>query len=329
MKKNLLLSFAIILAFSTSCNKDNDNPPAPAATDYSNPNNWLVVPTVLDKNVDIFYIYPTAYYSVEPLYADINDQGMRTAAMGHFESQATAFETAGNIFAPVWRQTGLATLDLSMEEQRRINDSIPCYDVLAAFDYYIKHFNGGRPYIIAAHSQGTVQAANILSKYFVKAENQEVYQRMIACYALGYSITTQFYNDHQHVKYARSATDLGVVISYNTEMPGLTGKTPVLLDGAIAINPVNWKTDNTLATAAENLPSHIKNSEGTYVDEPNYADARVNPSRGVVECSTVDPDEHSLGGPFPRGCYHGGDYDFYYYSIRKNAEDRVNAWFNR
>ncbi len=289
----------------------------------------MQLPTVVDKSVDIFYIYPTAYYVAEPLYADINDQGMREAAKGHIQSQATTFETVGNIYAPVWRQTGLASLDFSEEKLRRVNDSIPCYDILAAFDYFIQHYNNGRPYIIAAHSQGTVQAANILSKYLNKEENKEVYKRMIACYALGYSFTAQYYAENTHVKYATGPTDLGVVISYNTEMPGMTGKTPVLLDGAIAINPVNWKTDNTMAPASENLPSRLQNDDGTFRDVANYADAKVNPARGVVECSTVDADENSLGGPFPRGCYHGGDYAFYYYSLRKNAQDRIDAYFKK
>ncbi len=131
------------------------------------------------------------------------------------------------------------------------------------------------------------------------------------------------------MKYATGATDLGVVISYNTEMPGMTEKTPLLLDGAIAINPVNWKTDNTPATASENLPSRLQNDDGTYSVVKNYADAKVNPTRGVVECSTVDVDENSLGDPFPRGCFHGGDYSFYYYSLRKNAQDRANAYLTK
>ena len=32
---------------------------------------------------------------------------------------------------------------------------IPKADVFAAFDYYIKHYNNGRPFILAGHSQGS------------------------------------------------------------------------------------------------------------------------------------------------------------------------------
>ncbi len=192
MKKHLFFLLAITICLTVSCNKSNDNPSPTKASDYSNLNNWLQLPGTLDKSVDIFYIYPTAYYQAEPLYSDINDESMRAVAKNHVQTQATAFETTGNIYAPVWRQAGITSLNFSGDKLRRINDSIPCYDMLAAFDYYIKHYNNGRPYIIATHSQGSVQAANILSKYLNKPENKSVYDRMIACYAIGYAFTREF-----------------------------------------------------------------------------------------------------------------------------------------
>ena len=40
---------------------------------------------------------------------------------------------------------------------------IPTLDGTAAFDYYIKHYNNGRPFILLGHSQGSTVMTNLLS----------------------------------------------------------------------------------------------------------------------------------------------------------------------
>ena len=50
--------------------------------------------------------------------------------------------------------------------------------------------------------------------------------------------------------------DTGVIISYNTEGAG-NGDNIVVLPGAISINPLNWKRDETYASAEENLGGFI------------------------------------------------------------------------
>ncbi|MEG2626124.1 MAG: DUF3089 domain-containing protein, partial [Christensenella sp.] len=56
----------------------------------------------------------------------------------------------------------------------------------------------------------------------------------------------------------------------------------------------------------------------------HFADAAINLSRGVVMCSTVNPDDyHSKGGLFAKGVYHGQDYPFYYFDIEANAQLRA------
>jgi hypothetical protein len=56
-------------------------------------------------------------------------------------------------------------------------------------------------------------------------------------------------------------------------------------------------------------------SYNTYMQ---YADAKVNTSRGVVECSTIDPKQWSIEG-WPVGIYHGGDYELYFESLKTNV----------
>ncbi len=311
-----------------NCTKEDSPTPTPVATpiDYREANSWLVIAD-RDLPVDIFYVYPTVYNGSN-LFSDINDPKVRAEAAHVYERQASLFAPLGNIYAPHYRQMGGPILGMSLEEQHKYSDSLPRLDLMAAFEYFLQHYNKERPFIIASQSQGSQHILrHILGPYM--ATHPDVYARMIAAYVIGYGVTSGYLADYPHLKFATGAIDLGVIISYNTEMPGVTAKNPVLPEGSIAINPVNWKRDATPATAAENLPSRIETGYNIYENRPAYADAKLNPSRGVVECSTQNPDDYVLGPPFPYGSYHTGDYPLYYYSLRKNTEDRINAWFNQ
>ncbi len=61
-------------------------------------------------------------------------------------------------------------------------------DVYAALDYYFKHYNQGRPFILAGHSQGSMMLKIALTDYF--KEHTDYLERMVAAYVIGFSITT-------------------------------------------------------------------------------------------------------------------------------------------
>ena len=56
-------------------------------------------------------------------------------------------------------------------------------DVKAAFEYYLKHYNNGRPIIIASHSQGTWHAESLLHDYF--ENDSTLRKRLVAAYLIG------------------------------------------------------------------------------------------------------------------------------------------------
>ena len=321
--KKLVLLFIVSLVF-VSCEKK--------ATDYSKAEHWLALPTKEEKPVDVFYLYPTVWSKVnksDPNICEVDHPAMLKNAKVAFAIQATAFEPVGNIYAPYYRQTDAAyVLSLPIEEQIKTARSAAAKDAIAAFDYYIKHYNNGRPYILAGHSQGANMLAFILSDYMKK--NPDVYSRMIAAYVIGYSITKDYLAQNPHLKFAEGPNDTGVIISYNTEAPNFTGNNPVLLPGALAINPITWTREEKLATAKENLGSLLPSKEKKFVLVKNYADARVNKSRGVVICSTADVDKFSgQNKVFGKGIFHSCDFPFYYYNIRENAANRTKYFLNK
>ena len=61
------------------------------------------------------------------------------------------------------------------------------------------------------------------------------------------------------------------------------------------------------------------------------ADARVNRERGVVICSSdvlplISSGNAALEAVFGPQSYHGGDYAFYFDSVRENVRNRVNNY---
>ena len=205
---------------------------------------------------------------------------------------------------------------------------IPTADAMSAFDYYIRNFNQGRPFILAGHSQGSNVLLYLLSDYMKM--HPEVRKRMVAAYVIGYSITPEYLANNPHLKFAKGPSDTGVIISYNTEAPEVEGKNPVVLPGAMAINPISWTRSEKTANASKNLGSVDMDATGNLVTLQHYADARVSTERGVVICSTVDVNKLSPGNQvFPKGVYHSFDYLFYYYNLRENAANRTEKFINK
>jgi len=321
IKKIILVVIALVFSFTLAAQANEKG-----ATDYSKPERWLALPAAVEKEVDVFFLYPTAWQKVdknEPNICEIDNKSMVQGAKAALGRQATVFETVGNIYAPYYRQAdGAYTLALTVKEQAALLGSLPKSDVFAAFDYYIEHYNQGRPFILASHSQGSDLMLIILAEYM--KEHPAVYQRMIAAYVIGYSVTEDYLANNPHLKFAQGPDDTGVIISYNTEAPVIKGKNPVTSPGGIAINPITWTTEETLATAEQSLGSRLLDKAGNWVLVKNYADARVDKARGVIICSTVDVKTFSPGNAvFPQGVYHSLDYPFYYYNLRENAAKRT------
>ena len=106
----------------------------------------------------------------------------------------------------------------------------PRNDGIAAFNYYIRHFNHGRAFILAGALAG-LKRHGVPSRGYMKA-HPDVYKRMIAAYVVGYSITPHYLAQNPFLKFATGPNDTGVIVSWNTEAPTIKGTNPVLLPGA-------------------------------------------------------------------------------------------------
>ncbi|MBQ1527952.1 MAG: DUF3089 domain-containing protein [Lachnospiraceae bacterium] len=311
-----------------------------ARPDYSQKYNWYQIPDIT-KDVDTFYVYATEYMmgSFEdgaPDYATMDNEEMRLGVDVEYKLHATTFADSTNVFVPYYRQAGLK---FAGEIHKKTGDvdaallGMPYDDITAALDYYFENCNGGRPFIIAGHSQGSSMVLLLLRKYF--KEHAGYYERMVAAYPIGYSVTTDMLKANPHLKFTTGETDTGVIVSWNTEGPGNLKENAanvVVLPNTMSINPINWKLDETYAPASENLGSLITNDETgeSWIGDVG-ADAQVNLARGVVitnaKATPFPEDAAKINAEFfgPDG-RHDNDYTFYYNNIKDNVAKRIAAY---
>ena len=307
--------------------------------DYSKKENWCNLPQI-SKEVDTFYVYATEYIMGSmpegtPDYATMDNVEMVEGAKGEYNLHASAYAEATNVFMPYYRQVGLRYAGFVWKRDGIFDAALigtPYDDIVDALDYYFEHYNNGRPFIIAGHSQGSAIVKMLLRKYF--AEHPDYYKRMVAAYPIGYAITRDYLAANPHLKFATGECDTGVIITWNTEGPQnreVNADTCVLQPGSMSINPLNWKLDNTYAPASENLGSLWPNEKGELVIQDRGADAQVFPDRGVVvthaKGEQMDEEAAKVASYFfgPDG-RHGEDYALFYNNIKANVAKRVAAY---
>lgn len=154
-------------------------------TDYSLKANWYKLPEIT-KDVDTFYIYATEYIMTSfdegaPDYATLDNEEMLAGVEVEYKGHATTFEASTNLFLPYYRQSGLKYAGEISKKTGNIDEGLlgmPYDDITAALDYYFENCNGGRPFILAGHSQGSAMALLLLRTYF--KDHPEYYARMVA-----------------------------------------------------------------------------------------------------------------------------------------------------
>ena len=301
------------------------------APDYSDRACWYQIPEIT-KDVDTFFVYPTEYMAAnegDPDYAPLDNVEMLEGVRTNYPILASVYEDSTNVFMPYYRQAGMT---FAAKEAKKSGDprtafaSIPYADITAALDYYFENYNNERPFIIAGHSQGSGIVSLVLKDYF--KEHPDYYNRMIAAYVIGFSITKEYLEENTHLKFATGERDTGVIISWNTEGPKNVEQNAnniVILPNAISINPLNWKLDETYAPTSENLGSRVLNEKtGKYEIKDVGADAKVVLDRGSV---VTNADAEPVGGDtFGPQSYHNGDYALFFNNIKDNVAKRIATY---
>ncbi len=184
----------------------------PDAPDYALPEAWLAKPTAPMAPVDVFFVYPTVLFNETDWVMDPARPDMRAAAQATIDTQAVVFKGQANIYAPMYRQMNIAGLGLSDEDAAPLQ-AVVHDDVWRALTHYLKYENKGRPFFLAAHSQGSMILTDLMLEHWgsTGAEKQ-----LIAAFLLGWSLTPADLAAYPAVRMCDRSDQTGCVISYNT-----------------------------------------------------------------------------------------------------------------
>lgn len=304
--------------------------------DYSDPLNWIQRPGPSDrtKPVDVFFAYPTVYVHPDKTrhhLMPVTSPLFRTAARVSTWWHDRIFMRNCNIFAPFYRQVGMETLWMTHAEFDRISRT-PYEDIRDAFMYYLAYCNGGRPFLLGGHSQGSEILIKLMCRDF---DARKEASRLVAAYLIGYSVTESDLARHPHLNMAQGADDTGVIISYNTTAAGLK-LMPVVLPGAVCTNPLNWQPGGTYAPKELNLGSVLLETKHFALQKKHFTGARVDEAQGVlfIDHTALDEMLHMRIGLLNRIIMHRQslhtlDIALFQRNLEQNISVRIAAFFAR
>lgn len=294
---------------------------------YSNEKYWFEYATQnTGKPVDIFYVYPTI--NSEPLsnkgnipsYTDIKRAEVRNAARKNQSYNKVVYaDNEFNFYAPYYRQMTTKVFEMSKTE-RTERSKLSVSDIRRAFQYYMREFNNDRPFILLSHSQGSQMLLELL-KYGM---TDKQFNQMIAAYLMGYEITQKELDKFPNrLKPATGELDKGVIISYNSAT-SVQSKSPLLSNSVVCINPLNWKTDGTLAPSKlhKGIIRYDKTIQG-YKVTPEFTSVQIQDH--ILICKDVNPAicyNEKIKEPFPLGNLHFADTWLYAANIKENMRKR-------
>jgi hypothetical protein len=270
---------------------------------------------------DVFFIHPTIY-TYEPANgypwngnvedADLNQRVDNSTIL----NQASIFNAAGRVFAPRYRQAHLYAYFTPNETDAKAAFDTAYADVKAAFEYYLKHFNQGRPFIIAAHSQGTQHGKRLIRELI---DGQPLQEQLIVAYLVGMPTPADFFT---HIPVCQNADQTGCFVTWNTYAKGYTppnhGKE---LYKAAATNPLNWTTNGEPAPATLHMGA---------------VGQKFNPLKPGLHDAAAHEGMLWISRPKIAGAallniknWHRADYNLFYFNVRQNAVERVKAYLQR
>ena len=313
LARRLPLGLVLLLLLSWSAGSDGSGGPIPPVPDYADSSHWYI----RDKGgvADLFYIVSTETgdYVMEGEtchYANTYRPDLCQGILKEMRAVDSLFGGRCNYYSPYYRQATMQSWGSESIAMARL--PIALDDVLHSWDYYIGHYNQGRPFVLAGFSQGAHAMVEI-----IKHMPDSIAARMVAAYAIGYKVRQEHLDSFRHIRPAQGAVDLGVTICFNSvRSPECV--IPIVSEGnVLCINPVNWRTDT--------------------VSTPFVMYGRKHNDTLTVRC---DPESHLLlvGGyddPYVMpiigrpGNYHHRELKFYYPYLRQNIADRVNAYMER
>lgn len=336
-KQTILLILISLFIFSCSKNSQTgnaypddfagpnyhfDRTKSPSAPDYSSNKNWMLLPEDPSKfNVDLIWLNPTTFVSDSLWNMPLNNEAAKAGALVDFQNMAGIFNESCNIYAPYYRQACLSILSADSSDYSAALH-LANTDANAALNYYFDHYNNGRKFILAGHSQGSYHALELLKHN--KKLNEHL-SNMIAAYVVGWSVTRDDTAQYKQLNICDSATEQHCIITYNTIEDGFQEEAAsvTLLPNSITVNPLLWNTSEAFAPKSLHEGAVFASSTGF---DTIYHYTSAQNINGLCVKRPVNVDDLIVFEPyFHPGIYHIYDYEFFHLNLKNNLKERIAA----
>jgi len=133
----------------------------------------------------VFFIHPTSYIGRAHWNATLDDAETNARAAIFLRGQASAFNAAGEIWSPRYRQATFGAFLTSVADANRALD-LAYGDVAAAFAAFVRQVGPDRPIILAGHSQGALHLTRLLREHVA---GKPIARRIVAAYVVGWPVS--------------------------------------------------------------------------------------------------------------------------------------------
>lgn len=287
--------------------------------------------TDLKPHAQTFYIHPTTYLQGDRWNAPLHPGGdteFRTHLFA--QSQASAFEGLGDVWAPRYRQAAFGAFLLKSEDAERSLD-FAYRDVAAAFDEFVRHA-GNAPIILAAHSQGALHLERLLRE---KVAGRSIAKQVVAAYVVGWPISITADLPKLGLPACTSKQQVGCILSWMTfgdppnpdlildqweKTKGLNGKDRRKGD-MLCVNPI---TGTQNGSDTHGVGGYLVPTADLRSATISYDAIAASCHNGLLMVGGNLPDL----GPYvlPGNNYHVYDYALFWGAVRSDASRRLFAW---
>ncbi|MET0372143.1 MAG: DUF3089 domain-containing protein [Sphingobium sp.] len=302
-----------------------------------NPSLWVpagVKDVPVARKAAVFFIHPTSYITTlgdAHWNVRLDDEEAAATARRFVQGQASAFNAAGDIWAPRYRQANYGAF-LTDKPAGRLALDAAYRDVAQAFAAFIKA-NPDGPLILAAHSQGSRQLLKLLRE---QVAGRPVAARIAAVYAVGWPISVEAdlpalglpacaRREQAHCivswqSYAEPADPSAIIDIFGQE-DGYTGR-PRKGTHMLCTNPITGAF-NGAAPASANRGTLDSRDDG----KPPHLVTGIVPAHcdtsGVLMIGEpVDMGPYTL----PGNNYHVYDYSLFWANVRNDARIRLGIF---
>ena len=292
---------------------------------YSDPTYWY---SCGDEShaADVFYVYPTvstiSYADNDSSwFADITLPEVREEANGNQRFNKMLYGEY-NFYAPYYRQMIFEAYSQPFDTLVKLA-AFAAADVNDAFQYYMTHYNHGRPFFLMGHSQGSQMLIELL-KHGMTSEQR---QQMVAAYCIGYHVTAEELAAFpEALKPATDSLMQGLIIFNSVTDTAAISR--VSRGDVVGINPVTW----TMTT--DTIPAEFHLGMAKYNDSRDSVIIVPCPTRTYLYhhttvCPDLDPEmvfNPAYEQMFPKGNLHFADSWLFGGNVVENMRCRLRNY---